>query len=45
VLAAGIEGRPGAASGWFLEAGVGGGARLSAGYRWRWFPRWWDLVR
>jgi hypothetical protein len=45
VLAAGVEGRPGAASGWFLEAGVGGGARLSAGYRWRWFPRWWDLVR
>jgi hypothetical protein len=45
VLVAGIEGRPAAASGWFLEAGVGGGARLSAGYRWRWFPRWWDLVR
>jgi hypothetical protein len=45
VLAAGVEGRPGAATGWFLEAGVGGGARLSAGYRWRWFPRWWDLVR
>jgi hypothetical protein len=45
VLVAGIEGRPGAASGWFLEAGAGGGARLSAGYRWRWFPRWWDVVR
>jgi hypothetical protein len=45
VLAAGIEGRPGAASGWFVEAGVGGGARLSAGYRWRWFPSWWYLVR
>ena len=38
VLAAGIEDRPGARSGWFLEAGVGGGARLAAGYRWRWFP-------
>jgi hypothetical protein len=37
--------RPGAAWGWFVEAGVGGGARLSAGYRWRWFPNWWYLVR
>ena len=45
VLALGMESRPGAASGWFVEAGVGGGARLSAGYRWRWFPRWWALVR
>jgi hypothetical protein len=44
VLAVGIEGRPGTASGWFAEAGVGGGARLAAGYRWRWFPRWWYLV-
>jgi hypothetical protein len=44
VLAIGIENRPGAASGWFAEAGVGGGARLSAGYRWRWFPAWWRLV-
>ncbi len=44
VLALGVESRPGRASGWFLEAGVGGGARLSAGYRWRWFPRWWPLV-
>jgi hypothetical protein len=45
VLAVGIEDRPGTASGWFAEAGVGGGLRLSAGYRWRWFPRWWYLVR
>ena len=45
VLSVGIESRPGAPSGWFAEAGVGGGARLSAGYRWRWFPRWWSLVR
>ena len=44
-VAAGIESRPGAASGWFVEAGVGGGVRLSAGYRWRWFPDWWYLVR
>lgn len=43
VLALGIESRPGAGSGWFLEAGVGGGARLAAGYRWRRFPRWWPM--
>jgi hypothetical protein len=29
----GLEQRPGRPSGWFLEAGVGGGLRLSAGYR------------
>jgi hypothetical protein len=45
VLAVGIEGRPGAGSGWFGEVGVGGGARVSAGYRWRWFPPLWSLVR
>jgi hypothetical protein len=44
VLAVGIEDRPGGSSGWFAEAGVGGGARLSAGYRWRWFPDWWRFV-
>ncbi|HWB39988.1 MAG TPA: hypothetical protein VG500_01955 [Gemmatimonadales bacterium] len=44
VLAIGIEDRPGGPSGWFAEGGVGGGARLSAGYRWRWFPDWWRLV-
>ncbi len=38
VLALGLEGRPGAPSGWFVEGGVGGGARLAAGYRWRWVP-------
>lgn len=36
VLTVGIESRPGGRSGWFVEAGVGGGARLAAGYRWRW---------
>jgi hypothetical protein len=35
VVTLGIEGRPGAPSGWFIEAGVGGGARLAVGYRWR----------
>jgi hypothetical protein len=44
VVAAGVEDRPGAASGWFAEVGVGGGARLSAGYRWRWFPSWWRFL-
>ncbi|HEX2249027.1 MAG TPA: hypothetical protein VHH32_01685, partial [Gemmatimonadales bacterium] len=37
VVTAGVEGRPGAASGWVLEAGVGGGFRVGLGYRWRWF--------
>ena len=35
VVTLGVEGRPGARSGWFVEAGVGGGARLAVGYRWR----------
>ncbi len=37
----GVEGAPGAAFGWYLEAGVGGGVRLGGGVRWRWFPSWW----
>jgi hypothetical protein len=41
VLTLGLESRPGAAAGWFVEAGIGGGARLAAGYRWRRFPSWW----
>jgi len=36
VLAAGLEDRPAAGSGWAVEAGVGGGVRLALGYRWRW---------
>jgi hypothetical protein len=36
VLAAGLENRPGAPSGWAVEAGVGGGLRVALGYRWRW---------
>lgn len=36
VLTLGVETRPGASTGWFLEAGVGGGARLAAGFRRRW---------
>ncbi len=37
LLGAGVEGAPGAAHGWLLEGGVGGGLRLAAGFRWRWF--------
>ncbi len=43
VVTLGLEADPGSASGWFVEAGVGGGARLAGGYRWRWFPPWWRL--
>jgi hypothetical protein len=39
VLGAGVEGAPGGWSGWYLEAGVGGGARLSLGWRFRWLRR------
>jgi hypothetical protein len=35
VLGLGIESRPDAGSGWFVEGGVGGGARFAAGWRWR----------
>jgi hypothetical protein len=35
----GLESSPGARAGWGLEAGVGGGARLALGYRWRWRVR------
>ncbi len=36
VLTLGVETRPGASAGWFLEAGVGGGARVALGFRRRW---------
>lgn len=39
VLGLGLERSPGGRSGWAIEAGVGGGVRLSAGWRWRWLPR------
>lgn len=35
VLTLGVESRPGATKGWAAELGVGGGFRLSLGYRWR----------
>jgi hypothetical protein len=40
VILVGVEGTPGARSGWAVEAGLGGGFRATLGYRWRWFaPR------
>ena len=40
VLTAGLEARPGSTGGWFLEAGVGGGARVALGFRRRWLGGW-----
>jgi hypothetical protein len=37
VLGLGVERAPALGSGWMLEAGVGGGLRLAAGWRWRRF--------
>lgn len=45
VLMVGLEARPGGAGGWFVEAGVGGGARFAAGYRWRRLPPGWRVTR
>lgn len=38
-LLVGAETNPGAARGWVLEAGLGGGLRLALGWRARWFPK------
>lgn len=35
LLGLGLEARPGERQGWWAEVGVGGGARLSLGWRWR----------
>ena len=35
VAVLGLEGSPGGRSGWVLELGVGGGVRVSVGWRWR----------
>ncbi|MEZ4411659.1 MAG: hypothetical protein R2910_01570 [Gemmatimonadales bacterium] len=45
VVMVGVESRPGGRGGWFVEAGVGGGARLAAGYRWRKLPPGWRAQR
>lgn len=39
VLGVGVESAPGGRSGWMLEGGVGGGFRLSVGWRRRWLHR------
>jgi len=36
VALAGVEAAPTRRSGWAVEAGFGGGFRLTAGWRWRW---------
>jgi len=41
VLVLGVEGNPGGRGGWFAEVGIGGGARVAAGYRWRKLPPGW----
>jgi hypothetical protein len=40
-LLVGLERAPGRRGGWYAELGLGGGALLAAGWRGRWFPRWW----
>jgi hypothetical protein len=37
----GVEAAPGRRHGWYVEAGFAGGVRAAAGWRLRWFPRWW----
>ena len=39
LLLLGYESKPGGASGWVIEAGIGGGVRLLLGFRWRWLRR------
>lgn len=41
VALVGLEAPEGRRAGWFAELGFGGGARMRAGYRWRWLPAWW----
>jgi hypothetical protein len=41
VMTLGVESRPWRPLGWFVEAGVGGGARLALGIRRRWLPAAW----
>ena len=37
----GLERAAGRPRGWYVELGLGGGARLAAGWRWRRVPPWW----
>ena len=38
----GFERTPGRRQGWYMEMGFAGGVRAAAGWRMRWFPRWWS---
>ncbi len=38
----GLEAAPGRRQAWYLELGFAGGVRAAAGWRMRWFPRWWS---
>lgn len=40
VVLLGIEAAAGRSHGWFAEVGLGGGARVRLGYRWRALPPW-----
>jgi len=45
-LLVGVDGAPGrrgsiGGESWYVELGIGGGVRASAGWRVRWFPGWW----
>jgi len=39
----GFEGTPGRRQAWYVELGFAGGVRVAAGWRLRWFPRWWGV--
>ncbi len=38
----GLEAAPGRRQAWYVELGFAGGVRAAAGWRLRWFPRWWS---
>jgi len=37
----GVEAAPARRHAWYAEIGFAGGVRAAAGWRLRWFPRWW----
>lgn len=45
VLLVGLEHAPAASSGWSVEAALGGGVRVTVGWRWRRFPANWRFRR
>lgn len=38
----GFEGASGRRQAWYAELGLAGGVRVAAGWRLRWFPKWWS---